>query len=87
MTQFAVLASLLFLALGRRPWWVLAICIAYASTDEFHQSFVPSRVGSVGDVLIDTVGASLVVGSFFLWDAWRKRKHRIAVLAGKQAVV
>jgi VanZ family protein len=30
---------------------------AYASTDEFHQLFVPGRSGRVQDVLIDSLGA------------------------------
>jgi VanZ family protein len=32
------------------------ITIAYAISDEYHQSFVDGRVGSVRDVLIDTAG-------------------------------
>jgi hypothetical protein len=35
--------------------WVLAV--AYSSTDEFHQSFVPGRTPSPIDVLIDASGA------------------------------
>lgn len=30
----------------------------YASTDEFHQTFVPGRSGMLRDVLIDTAGAA-----------------------------
>ena len=35
----------------------LLLAAAYAASDEFHQSFVPSRGASVRDVLIDTCGA------------------------------
>jgi len=35
----------------------LLICMLYASSDEFHQLFVPGRAGRVTDVLIDSFGA------------------------------
>lgn len=35
----------------------LLISAAYATSDEFHQSLVPSRTASAEDVLIDTAGA------------------------------
>jgi VanZ family protein len=57
--EFAVLGFLLFRALGReRP--ALALGIAYAVSDEVHQHFVPGRLGSPLDVLVDAVG--VVVG-------------------------
>jgi VanZ family protein len=37
----------------------LAICSAYAITDEFHQTFVDGRHGSPVDWAIDTAGATL----------------------------
>lgn len=39
--------------------WAFIILIAYASTDEFHQLFVPTREGAIRDVIIDTVGGGL----------------------------
>ena len=36
-----------------------AIAVAYAVSDEFHQSFVEGRVGSPVDVLIDATGVAL----------------------------
>ena len=36
-----------------------AIAIVYAATDEYHQSFVEGRNGSVRDVAIDLVGITL----------------------------
>jgi len=69
LTEYAILAVLLWWALG---WWqevranrprraVLCLLLAalYAASDEFHQSFVPSRGAAVTDVLIDTSGAAL----------------------------
>jgi VanZ family protein len=41
----------------RQCWFVLLFCMFYASSDEFHQSFVPSREAAVRDVMIDTCGA------------------------------
>ena len=38
-----------------------AIAVAYAITDELHQSFVPTRNGAPGDVAIDTAGALIAV--------------------------
>lgn len=38
----------------------MIITIGYAITDEIHQTFVPSREGTVRDILIDTAGASIV---------------------------
>lgn len=41
--------------------WLLVIL--YAASDEFHQTLVPSREGTVRDVLIDTFGS----GAFMLF--------------------
>jgi len=64
--EFFILS--LFLLRGvrgeQRGWtlrWALAsiaLAAAYAALDEFHQAFVPGRVASPGDVLIDTAGAA-----------------------------
>ena len=45
----------------------IAIVAAYASLDEYHQSFVPGRGAAVSDVLLDTAGgtvAQLCVAGF-----------------------
>lgn len=34
-------------------------CVVYSMTDEFHQLFIPERVGSIKDCLIDSTGALL----------------------------
>jgi len=85
LTEYAVLALLLWRALRKpvkndsRPWnWpearlALLLVMFYAATDEFHQSFVPTRTPLVTDVLIDTTGGA--AGLFALWicGRWRKR--------------
>ena len=63
LTEYAILMILsLRLAILRWPYrkaliYSLVFCIFYAATDEFHQIFIPGRVGSVIDVGIDTIGA------------------------------
>lgn len=52
-----------------------AVSVIFASTDEFHQLFVPGRSGMVSDVLIDSTGAA--IGLFIVWGVGniiRKRK-------------
>lgn len=57
-TEYAVLGILLFFAIpGNRYVLSLFIAAVYASTDEFHQLFVPGRSGQITDVLIDSCGA------------------------------
>ena len=65
VTEYAVLAFLLIRALGREAP-ALALGVAYAASDEFHQSFVRGRHASPIDVAIDSVG--LLVGLL----AWRR---------------
>jgi VanZ family protein len=82
LTEFAVLGVLVWRGWRQRPafrpavaWpWPaalipLAICVGYALLDEFHQSFVPSRGASLGDVLIDSGGAA--IGLALLWG-WHR---------------
>jgi VanZ family protein len=67
--EYFVLCGLLLLALRRTPWprrgwWALALACAYACSDEFHQRFIPLRVGDIQDVLIDSLGAAMMLGLF-----------------------
>jgi VanZ family protein len=56
MTEYAVLALLLLRATGSYAW-AFGVAVAYACTDEFHQTFVRGRHGSPVDVAIDALGA------------------------------
>jgi VanZ family protein len=78
-TEYAVLA--LFAArafrtssrelLRNRWFWVsLLFVVAYSLSDEFHQSFVPSRTASIYDSMTDSVGG--FVALTMLW--WRRHK-------------
>jgi VanZ family protein len=65
-SEYCLLAITLAIPLyvyGVRGIWLFitigAICVVYASTDEFHQRFVSGRGPSVKDVLIDSSGAML----------------------------
>jgi VanZ family protein len=60
MAAFGVLWLLWQRALGR-PVTAAAITLAYAATDELHQSFVDGRNGSPVDVAIDAAGVGLAV--------------------------
>jgi VanZ family protein len=64
LAEYAVLAALWFRAFTRSAvspsaaaWLALAVSVACAVVDETHQTFVPNRTGSAGDVLIDSLGA------------------------------
>jgi VanZ family protein len=65
--EFAVLGGLLLRAL-RDERAALAAGIAYAISDEVHQHFVPGRIGSPVDVLIDSAGVAVGV---LLWLRYR----------------
>ncbi len=72
VTEYAILSGLLFRALRGSIsgfWWRAAVALVpaliFAPSDEFHQSFVPSRTSSARDVLIDYCGA--VLGILIAW--------------------
>ncbi|MDH4318816.1 MAG: VanZ family protein [Desulfobulbaceae bacterium] len=44
---------------------VVAFCIVYGISDEFHQSFIPGRTAGFPDVAADTVGGILAVIFWF----------------------
>ena len=85
LTEYAVLALLLWRALRKPPvpgtpsWrWseaglALALVALYAASDEFHQTFVPSRDGCVSDVLLDTAGGALALLCLWAVGRWRRR--------------
>ncbi|MFN2541582.1 MAG: VanZ family protein [Chthoniobacterales bacterium] len=80
VTEYAILAALLWRACrGNDRWRTTSIlfliawtaCAVFAVSDEFHQSFLASRTGSRGDVMIDIVGA--FVGLTMCWIFARRR--------------
>ncbi len=65
MTEYAILAALLRRAAASYGW-AFALAVAYAASDEFHQTFVRGRHGSPVDVGIDAIGVALGL------MAWRR---------------
>jgi len=60
MVEFGLLWWLWWRALGfGSPVGGVLIAVAYAASDEFHQSFVDGRIGSPFDVLIDAAGVAI----------------------------
>jgi VanZ family protein len=66
MAEYALLAALWWRALRTTSlgpvnalWAAIAISLAYAGTDEFHQTFVEGRAGTLSDVGIDAAGIAL----------------------------
>ena len=64
---------------GLRARWFLVslvLIVVYSLLDEYHQSFVPSRTGTVYDSLIDTTGglAALIVVWRRDWFSLRRRR-------------
>lgn len=51
-----------------KPWRTCALivffCLLYGMTDEYHQSFIPGRVSSFGDLAADVIGAVLLL---YVW--------------------
>jgi VanZ family protein len=82
LTEYAILAALLFRAfrqrqprVGRALAMSFLLAAVYAALDEFHQSYVVSRTGSPWDVLIDCGGA--LAGVLIYRRVIRNRKSKI----------
>lgn len=85
VVEYAILGILVWRAVRRprrhdpRPWsWraaaiAFAVASLYAMTDEFHQSFVPSRGASPVDVLLDMTGAAAGIVAVWALGKWFKR--------------
>jgi VanZ family protein len=80
-TEYAILALLAARAfrsssrelLRARWFWIsLLFVIAYSLSDEYHQSFVPSRTASIYDSLIDSLGGLAAL----IWLAIGKRRRQ-----------
>ena len=92
MTEYAILAVLLPVTLAMYGvsertlvWAGPLLCVLYACTDEFHQTFVPARRGSPADVLIDSAGmrAGSLVGLAARRIRKRGRQEKTPGSAGK----
>ena len=86
LVEYGILGLLLWRAIPEhRPspevadWWragvALLVATFYGATDEFHQSFVPSRGPSVHDVMIDACGAAIALTVTCLANRGRPRRN------------
>jgi VanZ family protein len=80
LTEYAILAFLArraFVLSSRefiRRWWfalTMGLVVSCSLLDEFHQSYDPSRSGSILDCLIDTIGGLTVLLIFRFLDRRR----------------
>jgi VanZ family protein len=53
----------------RRHWWLAAFALVafVALVDEYHQSFLPSRTGTIYDSLLDMTGGATALACAALW--------------------
>lgn len=89
---FGGLALCLLLAMAgshfgyRRRWqpYLMTALIAgtYAGFDEWHQSLVPGRYASVGDVLLNCTGIAVLLIAH--WACSRRRDEPAAMLGGRR---
>jgi VanZ family protein len=82
LAAYGLLAGLLWWALrgtgARYPATAaLVLAVLYGASDEFHQSFVPGRTMTVSDLLVDLIGASLVLAVLSWRHARRLAAHTL----------
>ncbi len=76
MAEYGLLWFLWWRALGyARPALAVAITVAYAISDEVHQTFVEGRHGALSDVAIDTLGIGLAGLAVVLRHRRRERRR------------
>lgn len=90
VTEYSIMALLILRALRSLratpatlwSWslagWALLGSAAYAASDEFHQTFVPSRGPAVHDVVLDSAAAGLALLVAFWWNRRRAAAMRVA---------
>ncbi len=85
-TAYLVLGILLSRAMkpvDRKTYFrVLFLCILYAMSDEFHQTFISGRSGELRDVLIDSSGS--MTGILLYKGASLLRRKRRSMEIGKE---
>ncbi len=61
---------------GHPAIFLLSIGVVYAVSDEFHQSFVPGRDCSAGDLIADIAGLAIGLLSYFIYLRVHLKKNR-----------
>ena len=61
----------------RRLWWpaAFALVACVALVDEYHQSFLPTRTGTIYDSLLDMTGGAAALACAALWLA--RKSHQL----------
>jgi hypothetical protein len=90
--EFALLAALITWGQLFSGWWgkrlsllltvALVGALLYAASDEYHQSFVPTRDAALNDFAVDGLGALAAVLAIWLWARGllsRRGKYRRTV--------
>lgn len=60
--------------------WAGVVASIYAATDEFHQSFIPSRQPSIRDWVTDVFGAFVFVLTLYFY--WKRRQQATQLGSG-----
>ena len=88
VTEYFILGLLLFRAFRgdftvswkwRWSFFAVIVVILWAATDEFHQSFVPTRTASAVDVGIYAAGGMLAQIVSALWHRYRQKRISTAL--------
>ena len=83
LTEYGVLALLAARAFRtsrvqklKSDWWLAAFALVacVSLVDEYHQSFLPSRTGTIYDSLLDMTGGAAALACAALWLRLRRRK-------------
>lgn len=82
VVEYAILVYLWFRSLyvvrerfSRSVVLSVILSVLYAASDEWHQSFVPNRDGTVTDVIWDASGAVLM--ALFLWFIYQRGTDKV----------
>ncbi len=82
LTIYAILALSIIVAhcresRGNSPVRVIVttitICLIFGISDEYHQSFIPGRFVSLGDLIADVSGALLICFAWLMYKRIRSR--------------
>ena len=86
LTILLVLTFLISPKKNSTPWYLLAAFMAtgVGILDEYHQSFIPNRDASLGDVFLDMLGISLTLILFrrfppFYWVNFMKKIKKLGI--------
>jgi len=88
--EYLALYVLFFRALNwqkekKNFWLPLLLTFLYSLSDEWHQSFVPTRAGRFKDIFIDNSGN--LVGGLIVWKLLPKMRNKLKNWAKKLGVI